>query len=154
MTTHQHDHDAEEIWMHFREVIDWVKRIFPNYRSDMKGLDWGRMYALYKDKQVNPKEFEARIVALMEDEEVSNKKGIYEYLLSGDEKTLNLRQFPDKIKKAKYESQQGICPMCNKHFQFNEMEGDHIKPWHEGGKTDAANCQMLCKHDNRTKSGK
>ena len=63
MTTHQHDHDAEEIWMHFREVIDWVKRIFPNHRSDMKGLDWGGMYALYKDKKVNPQEFETRIKA-------------------------------------------------------------------------------------------
>ncbi|MBQ6039644.1 MAG: HNH endonuclease [Oscillospiraceae bacterium] len=34
------------------------------------------------------------------------------------------------------------------------MEGDHIDPWHFGGKNDAANCQMLCKHCNRRKSGK
>ena len=35
-----------------------------------------------------------------------------------------------------------------------ECKADHITPWHEGGKTSAENCQMLCKHDNRIKSGK
>lgn len=35
-----------------------------------------------------------------------------------------------------------------------EMEADHITPWHEGGRTNADNCQMLCKYDNRIKSGK
>jgi 5-methylcytosine-specific restriction endonuclease McrA len=34
------------------------------------------------------------------------------------------------------------------------MEGDHIDPWHSGGKTNAVNCQMLCKECNRRKSGK
>lgn len=32
--------------------------------------------------------------------------------------------------------------------------GDHVKPRHEGGKTVAKNCQMLCKDDNRRKSGR
>ena len=41
-----------------------------------------------------------------------------------------------------------------KHFDISEMEADHIKPWHEGGKTNPENCQMLCKEDNRRKSGK
>ena len=40
------------------------------------------------------------------------------------------------------------------HFEIEEMEGDHITPWHLGGKTTADNCQMLCKDDNRRKSGK
>lgn len=47
-----------------------------------------------------------------------------------------------------------ICPHCKKEFQLSEMEADHIKPWHEGGRTVAENCQMLCKEDNRLKSGK
>lgn len=34
------------------------------------------------------------------------------------------------------------------------MEADHIKPWSKGGHTTAENCQMLCKQDNRLKSGK
>ncbi len=31
------------------------------------------------------------------------------------------------------------------------MEADHITPWSQGGKTNAANCQMLCRKDNRLK---
>ncbi len=34
------------------------------------------------------------------------------------------------------------------------MEADHIIPWSKGGKTTPDNCRMLCKMDNRTKSGK
>jgi len=32
-----------------------------------------------------------------------------------------------------------------------KMEADHITPWRSRGKTDAANCQMLCLEDNRAK---
>jgi 5-methylcytosine-specific restriction endonuclease McrA len=84
---------------------------------------------------------------------VDSKKGIYEYLLTGNEKTLNLRAFDEKTKVAQYEKQKGICPVCKKHFEIDEMEADHIVPWHSGGKTTPENCQMLCKMDNRTKSG-
>ena len=58
------------------------------------------------------------------------------------------------MKREAYEQQNGILRKCSKHFELSEMEGDHAKPWHEGGKTNAANCQMLCKEDNRRKSGK
>ena len=85
---------------------------------------------------------------------MDNKKGIYEYLLTGNEKTLNLRAFNEKTKVTQYEKQKGICPVCKKHFEIDEMEADHIVPWHSGGKTAAKNCQMLCKQDNRIKSGK
>ena len=85
---------------------------------------------------------------------MDSKKGIYEYLLTGREKTLNLRAFNDKMKAKVYQKQGGICPMCSQHFQIEQMEADHIVPWHEGGKTAEENCQMLCKLDNRTKSGR
>ena len=90
----------------------------------------------------------------MLDDDVKNKKGIYTYLLTGEEKYLNLRAFSDNQKRECYERQQGICNICHKHFEIQEMEGDHITPWHEGGKTTAENCQMLCKECNRRKSGK
>ena len=90
----------------------------------------------------------------MQDEDVTNKKGIYEYLLTGDEKYLNIRSFSDSQKREAYEKQKGICVKCKKKFEFSEMEADHIKPWHDGGKTMADNCQMLCIDDNRRKSGK
>lgn len=97
---------------------------------------------------------ELRISELMQDDDVTAKKGIYEYLLSGDEKHLNIRAFTDNQKREAYERQKGICPNCKKHYEIDEMEGDHIDPWHDGGKTTAENCQMLCKSCNRRKSGK
>jgi len=57
------------------------------------------------------------------------------------------------MKREAYERQKGICVKCKKRFEIEEMEADHITPWHEGGKTISENCQMLCKQDNRTKSG-
>ena len=155
MSVHQHDADAQELWQHFQAVIDWVKRVFPTYRSKMmKGLDWGGFYNRHKNDTLNAATLETRIVGLIEDDEVENKRGIYEYLLTDSEKTLNLRAFSDKIKVATYEKQKGVCPVCKKQYQLDQMEADHIVPWHKGGKTEPANCQMLCMLDNRTKSGK
>ena len=104
---------------------------------------------------VRPKSTRAKETAkLMEDDEVGKKSGIYPYLLTKDERHLNLRAFSDKEKRQAYERQKGKCIKCGEKFDISEMEGDHIKPWHEGGKTNAANCQMLCKDDNRRKSGR
>lgn len=53
-----------------------------------------------------------------------------------------------------YQKQKGVCPVCQKTFEIDQMEADHIVPWNKGGKTEPGNCQMLCMRDNRTKSGK
>jgi len=91
---------------------------------------------------------------LMQDDDVERKSGIYPYVLDRDERHLYIRAFSGNMKREAYERQKGVCVKCKKKFAFEEMEGDHIKPWHEGGKTDAKNCQMLCKDDNRRKSGR
>ena len=154
MSKHQHDPQAGALWRYFQDVISWVKTIFPVYRKEMKGVAWGSLYNTYKDKVYDPKKLEKKILALIDDDEVQNVKGIYSYLLTGDERTLNLRQFDEKTKRKVYERQKGICVKCKNHFDFAGMEADHIKPWHEGGKTEEKNCQLLCKDDNRRKSGK
>lgn len=154
MAKQQHEPTANELWLYFQNVINWVKAVFPNWRKEMKGIQWGFLYNEFKDNRVDPKKIEKNIAILMQDEDVTNKKGIYEYILTGNEKHLNIRAFSDNQKREAYERQKGICVKCNKHFELDEMEADHIKPWHEGGKTEAKNCQMLCKQDNRTKSGK
>lgn len=154
MSEHQHDADAQELWQHYQAVLDWVQRVFPVWRSPMKGLDWGRFYREHKDDKLNAAILEQQIKDLIADEEVESKKGIYEYLLTRNEKTLNLRGFSEKIKVATYEKQKGLCPVCKKQCKLVDMEADHIVPWHKGGKTEPANCQMLCMLDNRTKSGK
>ena len=154
MAVHQHDPNANALWFYFRAVIDWVSATFPNYRREMKGQDWGYYYNEFKDKMFDVKKLEEEIVTLIDDEEVQNVKGIYPYLLTRNEKHLNLRQFSEKDMRKVYEKQQGICPICGNKFSIDEMEADHIIPWSKGGKTTIDNCQMLCMKDNRTKSGK
>lgn len=154
MALHQHDSNANELWIYFMAVINWVKTIFPKYRKEMKGVEWGLLYNKYKDDKLDTKALEKEITRLMQDDDVTAKKGIYEYLLSGDEKYLNIRAFTQSMKRETYEKQEGICPICKKHFEIDEMEADHITPWCEGGKTNADNCQMLCKECNRRKSNK
>jgi hypothetical protein len=158
MGVHQHHKDAQELWQYWQAVFDWVKRVFPNQDRAraklMKGLPWGEFYNKHKDDKLNAAELEKRITKLIDDDEVDSKKGIYEYLLTGNEKTLSLRAFDEKTKQKIYAKQNGVCPVCKKHFEIDGMEADHIIPWSNGGKTIAENCQMLCKMDNRTKSGK
>jgi hypothetical protein len=154
MSRHQHDADAQELWQYFQEVISWIQRVFPSYRKIMKGLDWGSFYNEHKKDKLNAATLETRIVELIDDDEVNSKRGIYEYLLTGNEKTLSLRAFDEKTQVKIYEKQKGVCPVCNKQFDIGKMEADHIIPWSKGGKTIADNCQMLCAEDNRRKSGK
>ena len=122
----------------------------------LKGVDWGELYDKFGNEVLNKSEIDKEIAKLLIDSEVQNKKGICPYILTRDEKYLNLRSFPDDIKLAVYESQNHKCanPKCpdsNKEFVLNEMEGDHITPWCEGGKTLIENCQMLCRSCNRRK---
>ncbi|WP_295638350.1 DUF262 domain-containing protein [Novosphingobium sp.] len=158
MDAHQQDADADELWQYWQAVFAWVKQVFPNQDSArvrlMSGRPWGRFYNMHKNDKLNSAALEKRIVSLIEDDEVGNKTGIYAYLLTGNDKTLNLRAFDEKTKQAVYARQKGICPVCTKQFAFHEMEADHAIPWHKGGKTTADNCQMLCMPDNRMKSGK
>ena len=154
MAKHQHDTDADELWKYFQNVIAWVHSIFPNYRKQMKGIEWGYLYNGFKNAKLDADALETEISKLVQDDDVTSISGIYPYVLTRQERHLNLREFEDKTKLSAYERQKGICIKCQKHFTLNEMEADHITPWHEGGKTTAENCQMLCKQDNRTKSGK
>jgi len=154
MAIHQHDDDADELWTHFDNVISWVRRTFTNYRHEMANVDWGELYNRFKSGEFDTDELEVRIKTLMEDEDVTRKSGIYPYILTGEERYLSIRAFTDKMKREAYERQNGLCKVCGEPFDIEDMEADHIKSWHEGGPTTAENCQMLCKRDHRTKSGK
>lgn len=154
MGKHQHDGSAVSLWNHFSSVINWVKAVFTHYRREMKGVDWGRLYRIYHTEDLDPSLLEAEVARLMQDSDVQRKRGIYEYVLDHDERHLDLRAFDENTRREVYERQQGICPICNQHFQIEQMEGDHITPWCQGGRTTADNCQMLCRDCNRRKSGK
>src|SRR3546814_491231 len=120
----------------------------------MKGVAWGPLYNSFGKEKLDTAKLEAEISRLMRDEDVTKKSGIYDYVLSGSERALSIRAFTDNMKREAFERQRGICPACNDPFPLDGMEADHITPWSKGGKTVAANCQMLCKLDNRKKSGK
>lgn len=152
MSRHQHDSDADELWQYYQDVIHWIQKVFIKYRKEMKGIDWFTLYNKYKDNKYNASELEKRIVSLFDDDDVTSFSGIYIYLLSGDEKHLNIRTFDKRTIRSAYEKQKGICKKCLKHFELSEMHADHITPWSRGGKTVPENCQMLCADCNRKKS--
>ncbi|MDR2903877.1 MAG: DUF262 domain-containing protein [Clostridiales bacterium] len=152
MSIHQHDPNANELWTYFRNVIDWVKLTFTTYRKEMKGIDWGGLYDKYRGELIDTAKMEKEITDLMMDDDVTNKKGVYSYVLTHNEKYLSIRAFTDSQKRSAYERQKGLCAKCGKHFEMSEMEADHITPWNAGGKTIPENCQILCKDCNRRKS--
>lgn len=154
MAKHQHDQSADELWNYFQNVIAWVRKTFPNYRKEMANVNWGELYNQFKNKKLNAKKLETEVAKLMQDEDVTKKSGIYPYVLTNQENYLSIRAFNENMKREAYERQKGICVKCEEHFTLEEMEADHITPWHEGGRTTAENCQMLCKDCNRRKSGK
>jgi hypothetical protein len=155
MAQHQHDPNASALWRYFQDVISWIEATFSTKRTKyMKGVDWGTLYNEFKDEIYDTKAIEEETLRLIMDDDVSNKKGIYPYILTRKEKYLSIRAFSDNMKQKVYEKQNGICTVCKEHFELSQMEADHITPWHEGGKSNEENCQMLCKECNRRKSGK
>ncbi len=171
MANHQGDDTATEIKNYYTAVMEWVGSKFKVWRKEMKGLPWGLWYNKAQRGQCTGRlieksadEIEDEIKHLIEDDEIQTIKGIYEYLIDGEEKHLSLRAFDDKIKHRVYENQHHKCPYCDIHrgghtypenkteYEYGEMEGDHIVPWSQGGKTEESNCQMLCKWHNGHKS--
>lgn len=174
MLAHRRDNNIDELLTHFNEVIGWIDSIFTEVRPEMKGQEWGRLYKIYKDCPhiYNKEALNAEVERLFADEYVSNKRGIYEYVLGGceDDSILNIRVF-DKSQKATMYARQTAeakanghsnCPDCvlegkanaNKIWAQNEMDADHITAWSKGGATNLENGQMLCIHHNRLKGNK
>ncbi len=154
MAEHQHDQNASELWIYFQSVITWVSTTFTKKRKFMKGVDWGTLYNKYHKKKFDTNKIEEETTKLILDDDVTKKSGIYPFILTRDEKYLSIRAFTDAMKQKVYEKQMGKCVKCKKAFHLSEIEADHITPWHEGGKTIEENCQLLCRDDNRRKSGK
>ncbi len=155
MGIHQHAASAAPLWEYFRDVVDWIEATFTRKRKKfMKGVDWGSLYNAYKDEDLDIEWIEAETKRLIFDDDVENKKGIYPYILTGDEKHLNIRAFKDGMKQKVYEAQASKCAICENEFDISDMEADHFTPWSEGGKTSEDNCQMLCRKCNREKSSK
>lgn len=162
MAIHQHDADANDLWLYFQSVINWAKMMFPIKRKGITdSQDWGLLYNEYHDKQYNTNTLEADIQRLLMDDDVTKNAGIIHYVLSDrtkyDEKYLSIRAFTDAQKRRAYEKQAHKCPFCVKNgidtqYEFEDMQGDHIIPWSQGGRTVDDNLQMLCQRCNNDKS--
>ena len=172
MSQHRNDDNIEELKTYFDTVIEWAKALFGEPKSEMRGLEWGAFYEKYHYNSYNPAKLQQRVNELYADEFVTNKRGIFEYLLGGeiDQSLLNIRIFEDSVKKTVYARQtneareKGIsnCPECakghenvrTKIYKITEMDADHVTAWSKGGSTSIENCQMLCKAHNRAKGNK
>ena len=156
MATHQHDPNALPLWTYFQNVLHWAISTFDmkRFKKIMKGLDWDKFYDQYHNESLDVKKIEERIADLIGDDEIQRPQGIIPYILTGDEHYLDLRSFPDKIKLVVWEKQNHKCAHCGKAFDIEFMEGDHITPWRDGGRTEIGNCQMLCRECNRRKGSR
>ncbi len=156
MAKHQHDLNAMPLWTYFQSVLNWATDTFNlrRFRRIMKGLDWALFYDQFHEQPLDIKAMEQQIAELLGDDEIQRPMGIIPYVLTGDERYLDLRAFPDIIKLAVWERQNHRCAICGKEFDVEFMEGDHITPWREGGRTTEENCQMLCRECNRRKGSK
>jgi len=172
MSMHRYDTSIVEVKTYFNSVIDWVSSVFSDIESEMRGLEWGRLYELYHSNPYDPLKVSADLQSLYGDPYVKNRKGIFEYILGGfsETKLLNVRVFDDATKKSVYKNQTTIakkkggsnCPLCevghsankNRVYTLKEMDADHVTAWSRGGETDKSNCQMLCKTHNRAKGNR
>lgn len=164
MSAHQHDVNANELWLYYNSVINWVITTFAvdtnpkNYRKEMKGLNWGDLYNRFHNNVYDANQIEKRVNELMANEEVTDKKGVYEYILGGENEelacNLSKRAFSETDKRTAYERQKGICPITGEYLPITEMQADHIKPWWKGGTTTLDNLQMISKSANRHKGGR
>ncbi len=172
MSRHRHDNNIKELKSYFSSVIDWVAGTFIDVESEMSGLEWGRLYEEYHKNGYDPKQISIQVQEMYGDSYIKNRRGIFEYILSGsvDTKLLEIRVFDEATKKAVYSKQKaeaenkGIsnCPLCAigsnankiKIWTLAEMDADHVSAWSKGGATDIKNCEMLCKTHNRAKGNK
>lgn len=172
MAAHRHDDNINELVNHFDTVINWIDTLFEYTGSEVCGLEWGRLYREYHQNAYSTDAITKRVSELLADTQISNKKGIFEYILGGEKEKslLNIRVFDERTKKIVYEKQRkeaeekGVsnCPLCalsdnNNHariYKLSEMDADHVTAWSNGGSTDISNCQMLCKTCNRAKGNR
>jgi len=172
MSNHRNVKNITELQTYFTSVIDWISGVFSDVESEMKGLEWGRLFETYHNTPYDPNNVTAKVHELYGDAAVKNRKGVFEYILGRcqDTKLLDIRIFEESTKKAVYTQQtdkakatgKSNCSLCalghdnnaKRIWKLDEMDADHVTAWSKGGSTNIRNCQMLCKTHNRAKGNK
>ena len=141
--------NADELKEFFKSVVEWAKTVFPdvykneNYKNDMKGVDWGKLYRNHGHKEINTM-WNVKAFNKMNDPDVQVRSGIFEYVLTGQERWMNEDRFSEAIKRAVYRKQNRECFICKNQTTYLSMHGHHNVPWSKDGPTTEENCQMLC----------
>lgn len=172
MAEHRGDDTCDELVRRFEAIIGWASSTFDWTGSEVCGLDWGRLYDAYHGRAYPHAQVNARVEELMGDPQVTDKRGIFEYVLGGetDASLLHVRVFDKRTVHEVYREQTDAaraagtsnCPLCaagaganaTRIYKESEMEADHVTAWSRGGATDRANCQMLCRTHNRAKGNR
>jgi len=172
MSAHRNDKDINALKNYFNTVIDWVSGVFLDVEKEMRGLEWGRWYEKYHKTSYDPKKVSAQVKKFYADPYVVNKKGIFEYILDGSNKTrlLDIRLFDVATKSTAYARQKQAaeaagksnCSFCAIGHDSNktriwaqkDMEADHVTAWSKGGSSSIENCEMLCKTHNQAKGNR
>ena len=147
MAAHAKDANAEPLWHYFEDVIKWVESVFIHTtarKKYLKGINWGDLHRRFGKQKLDPAKIEERFNKLLLDDDVTSKKGIAPYLLTGDEKHLGLKSFTEAQKQHAYTKQHKKCKMCKKPYPIEELFASRIKEWHDGGTSLDSNCQLLC----------
>lgn len=88
----------------------------------------GGLYNRFKDKFYDTAALEERILTLMADDDVTSKKGVYEYVQTGEECCVSVRPFSDTMTPSTYERQSEVCPKCERHLAIGQIKCDYITP--------------------------
>jgi len=172
MSQHRYDDNIVELKDYFQNVISWASSVFIDVESEMKGLEWGRLYETYHNNSYDPQKVSEELRKLLGSYEVKDRRGVFEYILGGstDTKLLNVRVFDEPTKKTVYAEQtreaeaKGVsnCSYCaighdsnkDRLWAYSDMDADHVSAWSKGGSTEKENCEMLCKSHNRAKGNR
>ena len=84
MALHRYDTNIDELKNNFETVINWADSILDYTGSEVCGLDWGALYNKYHANAYSKAKITARVKELIEDDQVTNNKGIVEYVLGGE----------------------------------------------------------------------
>lgn len=138
--------DINDLSTKFDSVINWVLSTFDYTGREMRGLDWRRLYDEYHDSAYSHEELNIKVAQLLADPAVTNKRGVFEYALSGCSQDkanlLNVRLFDEATKISTYNKKtleakaegKSNCPMCTltdnsnktRIWELREIDADHV----------------------------
>ncbi len=91
----------------FAVRFGWANSVFEYTGPEICGQEWGRLYRMYHTNPYSKAAMNERLKQLLDDHQVSNSRGVIEYILGGerDASLLHIRVFDKKTAKVVYQRQ-------------------------------------------------